>query len=47
MFQLPTTMNPGAERLPPVTIPPQGTGHFLPEEYAIVPHLDSSKAVVP
>jgi len=35
MFQLPTTMNPGEER-PPVTIPPQETGHFLPEEYAIV-----------
>ena len=41
-------MNPGEER-PPVTIPPQGTGHFLPEEYTIVPpvDLDSSKAVVP
>ncbi len=48
MFQLATTTNRGEER-PPVTIPPQGTGHHLPEEYAIVPpvELDTSKAVVP
>lgn len=29
MFQLPTVNNPGEER-PPVTLPPQGTGHALP-----------------
>ena len=31
MFQLPTINNPGEER-PPVTLPPKGTGHTLPEE---------------
>ena len=48
MFQLPTVNNPGEER-PPVTIPPKGTGHALPEEYATVHpvQLDTSKAVVP
>ena len=48
VFQLPTTNNPGEERLP-VTLPPQGTGHVLPKEYATVHpvELDPSKAVVP
>ena len=48
MFQLPTTNNPGEERLP-VTLPPKGTGHVLPKEYATVHpvELDPSKAVVP
>ena len=48
MFQLATTTNRGEER-PPVTLPPQGTGHHLPEYYAIVPpvELDTCKAVVP
>lgn len=48
MFQLATTTNPGEKR-PPITIPPQGTGHSLLEEYAVVPpvELDTSKIVVP
>ncbi|KAJ7381361.1 hypothetical protein OS493_001489 [Desmophyllum pertusum] len=35
VFQLPTESNPGEER-PPVTLPSQGTGHSLQEEYATV-----------
>ncbi|CAB3987893.1 Hypothetical predicted protein [Paramuricea clavata] len=48
LFQLPTISNPGEER-PPVALPPQGTGHALPEEYATVypVELNTSKAVVP
>ena len=48
VFQLPTENNPGEER-PPVTLPPQGTRHALPEAYATVHpvELDTSKAVVP
>ena len=48
MSQLPTINNPGKER-PPVTLPPKGTGHALPEEYATVHplELDTSKVVVP
>lgn len=48
VFQLPTINNLGEERLP-VTLPPQGTGHVLPKEYATVHpvELDPSKAVVP
>ena len=48
VFQLPTENNNGEER-PPVTLPPRGTGHTLPEEYATVHpvELDTSKAVVP
>lgn len=47
MFQLPTVNNPGEER-PPVTLPPKGTGHALPEEYSTVHpvELGTSKAVV-
>lgn len=49
-FQLAMTTNPGEER-PLVTLPPNGTGHHLPDEYryAVVPpvELDTSKAVVP
>lgn len=49
VFQLTTKeANPGEKR-PPVTIPPQGTGHSLPDDYAVVPpvELDASKTVVP
>ena len=50
MFQLAMTTNPGKER-PMVTIPPNGTGHHLPDEYryAVVPpvELDTRKPVVP
>ena len=48
MFQLLTVNNTDKER-PPVTLPPKGTGHALPEEYATVHplELDTSKAVVP
>ena len=49
MFDLPTVNNSCEER-PPVTLPPNGRGHTLPEEYATVHPVeldDTSKAVVP
>jgi hypothetical protein len=48
LFQLPTIGNPGEER-PPVALPPQATGHAIPEEYATIypVELNTSKAVVP
>lgn len=48
IFQLPTEGSTGEER-PPVTLPPQGTSHSLPEEYATVHpvELNTSKVTVP
>jgi len=36
LFQFPTKADPGEDR-PPVTIPPTGTKHSLPNNYALVP----------